>query len=208
MKKFQLVLKRCIDLVVALIGLLLVSPVMLMVAILVKLTSPGPVLFCQERVGKDAKIFKLYKFRTMIPNAINMGDGLSVAEKDPRITPVGRFLRKTSLDELPQLFNVLKGDVSLVGPRPTVPQHLDYYNDFQRRRLEMKPGITGLSMIRGRANNPWSVRIQYDVEYIDNFSLWLDVKILLGTVWVVLSGKNTYYDYEKHGKPPFDLQKP
>lgn len=193
--------------IASVVGIIAVSPILLCVAILIKLTGKGPILFCQDRLGKDARVFKLYKFRTMIPNAVNVGSGLSVSERDARITPVGAFLRKTSIDELPQLFNVLKGDISLVGPRPTVPLHLDYYGVFERRRLEMKPGITGLSMIRGRANNPWSVRIQYDVEYIDNFSLWLDCVILWKTIWVVLKGENTYYDYEKHKKPPFDLVK-
>ncbi|RKY10379.1 MAG: sugar transferase [Planctomycetota bacterium] len=205
MLKTQLVIKRLIDFVASLFGLIAAFPVMLVMAILIKLTSKGPIFFCQERLGKDAKIFKLYKFRTMVPNAVNMGDGLSTGAGDPRITPIGRFLRKSSLDELPQLFNVLKGHISLVGPRPTVPQHLEYYDEYQRRRLEMKPGITGLAMVKGRNRNPWSIRIKYDVEYIDSFNLWLDLKILVMTVWVVLSGRDTYYDYEKYG-PAFDLQ--
>ena len=203
-RKIQLVIKRIIDIVTSLLVLMISFPIMLLVAILVKLTSKGPVLFCQERVGKNARIFKLYKFRTMVPDAVNTGLGLSTAEGDSRITPVGRFLRKSSLDELPQFFNVLKGDISLVGPRPTVPQHLDYYGPFEKRRLEMKPGVTGLAMIRGRNRNPWSVRIKYDVEYIENFSLWLDIMILYKTIWVVLLRKDTYYDYEKNG-PAFDL---
>jgi len=189
-----------------LMGSIAACPIFIGVALLVKLTSRGPVLFCQDRVGKDANIFKLYKFRTMVPNAVNMGTGLTTVEGDPRITSIGRFLRKSSLDELPQLFNVLKGDISLVGPRPTVPQHLDYYGEFERRRLEMKPGITGLAMVKGRNRNPWSVRIKYDVEYIDSFNLWLDLKILLKTVCVVLLRKDTYYNYEKNG-PAFDLTK-
>ncbi len=207
MHNLQLVLKRIIDFLVSSTALLLASPLLLIITLSIKLTSKGPALFRQDRLGKDAKIFKLYKFRTMIVGAINMGKGLSVAEKDPRITSVGSFLRKTSLDELPQLFNVLKGDISLVGPRPTIPQHLEYYGAFEKRRLEVKPGITGLAMVKGRASIPWSKRIEYDVEYVDNFSLWLDLKILLQTIWVVIRRKNVYYDYEKHG-PPFDLKKP
>lgn len=206
MRKIQLLMKRVIDFVVSCGGLIVLLPVMLIVALLVKLTSRGPVFFCQDRLGKNACIFKLYKFRTMIPNAVNLGDGLSTGAGDPRITPIGRFLRKSSLDELPQLYNVLKGDISLVGPRPTVPQHLSYYNEHQRRRLEMKPGITGLAMVKGRNRNPWSIRINYDVQYIDTFSLWLDLKILILTAYVVLSGRDTYYDYEKYG-PAFDLNK-
>lgn len=194
------------DIVVALIAMMFLLPFLLLVAIVIKLTSKGPVFFCQDRLGKNAVIFKLVKFRTMVPNAQNIGAGLSITEHDPRITPIGAFLRKTSLDELPQLFNVLKGDISLVGPRPTVPQHLDYYGPHEYRRLSMRPGLTGLAMIRGRANNPWSVRIQYDIEYIERFSLWLDGIILWKTIWVVLVRENTYYDYEKHAKPPFDLE--
>jgi lipopolysaccharide/colanic/teichoic acid biosynthesis glycosyltransferase len=205
--KIQLIFKRLFDITVALIALCLLSPLLLLIGIAVKITSKGTVLFLQDRVGKDAKIFKLYKFRTMVPGAINIGAGLSVGEKDPRITKVGSFLRKTSLDEIPQLLNVLKGDISLVGPRPTVPEHLKYYGNFERRRLEIKPGITGLAMVRGRATIPWSERIKYDVEYVDNFSLWLDLKIILQTVWIVSARKNVYFDYENFGKP-FDLKKP
>ena len=207
MHNFQLILKRITDFLFSVTALLLASPFLLIIALSIKITSKGPVFFRQDRLGKDAKIFKLYKFRTMIVGAINIGKGLSVTEKDPRITSVGAFLRKTSLDEIPQLINVLKGDISLVGPRPTVPQHLEYYGEFEKRRLEVKPGITGLAMVKGRASIPWSKRIEYDVEYVDNFSLWLDLKILLQTIWVVIRRKNVYYDYEKNG-PPFDLKKP
>jgi len=202
-----LCIKRCVDFISALLGLILCAPLLGLLAAAVKLTDRGPVLFRQTRVGKYGRLFKLNKFRTMVPGAEALGAGLTTAEGDPRITRVGRVLRRTSLDELPQLFNVLVGDISLVGPRPTVPAHLDYYGPFERRRLEMRPGITGLAMIRGRNSNPWSVRIRYDVEYIDNFSLWLDLKILLKTVPVVLGRKGTYYDYEKHG-PAFDLVRP
>lgn len=203
----QLIIKRFIDIMVALVGILLCSPVYLIISVLIKLTSKGTVFFCQDRLGKDARVFRLYKFRTMVPGAINIGSGLSVGEGDSRITPVGALLRKTSLDELPQLFNVLKGDISLVGPRPTVPQHLEYYGPFERRRLEMRPGITGLAMVNGRGSIPWSKRIEYDVQYIENFSLWLDLKILLRTAIVVLKQEGVYYDYDKYG-PPFDLVKP
>jgi lipopolysaccharide/colanic/teichoic acid biosynthesis glycosyltransferase len=196
-----------IDITVSAAGLVLLFPVLVLIAVAIKLMSKGPVFFRQDRVSKDMKIFKFLKFRTMVPGADQMGAGLRVTPDDPRITRVGAILRKTSLDELPQLFNVLKGDISLVGPRPTVPQHLEYYGDFERRRLEVKPGITGLAMVRGRGSVPWSVRIKYDVEYIDKFSLWLDFKILVQTLWAVLARKNVYYDYERHG-PAFDLVKP
>jgi lipopolysaccharide/colanic/teichoic acid biosynthesis glycosyltransferase len=207
MRSVQLRIKRFVDFVVASVGVVLLCPAMLCIALLIKLTSKGPVFFSQERLGKDAKVFRLYKFRTMVPGAINMGAGLSITERDPRVTHFGSFLRKCSLDEFPQLFNVIRGDISLVGPRPTVPEHLEYYGEFERRRLEMRPGITGLAMVRGRASIPWSQRIKYDGEYINDFSLWLDLRILMETVWVVLRRKNVYYDYEKHG-PPFDLVKP
>lgn len=206
-RKIQLFIKSVIDVIVAAVGLVLLFPPFVLISIAIKLTSKGPVFFHQDRVGINGRIFKLYKFRTMVVGAENIGAGLSVAGNDVRITKAGAILRKTSLDELPQLFNVLKGDLSLVGPRPTVPQHLEYYGEFERRRLEVKPGITGLAMVRGRGSVPWSVRIKYDVEYVENFSLWLDLKILLQTVWVVLTRKNIYYNYEKFGKP-FDLKKP
>lgn len=203
----QLFIKSVIDIIASAAGLVLLIPVLVLIAVAIKLTSKGPVFFHQDRLGINGRIFKLHKFRTMVTGAVSIGTGLAVAGNDVRITKVGAILRKTSLDELPQLFNVLKGDISLVGPRPTVPQHLEYYGDFERRRLEVKPGITGLAMVRGRGSVPWSVRIKYDVEYIDNFSLWLDFKILVQTLWVVLARKNVYYDYEKHGSA-FDLVKP
>lgn len=206
MRKIQLFIKYAFDFTAALIAVVLISPLLICIALLIKLTSKGDIFFCQERLGKNGVIFKLHKFRTMVPNAVNIGTGLTTAAGDSRITPIGRFLRKASLDELPQLFNVLKGDISFVGPRPTIPQHLEYYGNFEKRRLEMKPGITGLAMIKGRNRNSWSVRIKYDVEYIEKFSLRLDFTILLKTIWVVMSGKDTYYDYENNG-PAFDLIK-
>ena len=205
--RIQQFIKRIVDVVVAVTALILLSPVLFCIAIAIKLTGNGKVLFTQERVGKDAEIFKMYKFRTMVTDAINKGAGLAVPEGDPRITTIGGFLRKTSLDEIPQFFNVLKGDISLVGPRATVPQHLEYYGDFERKRLEVRPGITGLAMINGRASIPWSKRIEFDVEYIDKFSLYLDLKILLKTILVVLKREGTYYNQEKRG-PAFDLVKP
>ncbi len=202
----QFFIKRIIDIIASLAGLFFLFPVFILIAIAIKLSSKGPVFFLQDRVGKDTQIFKLVKFRTMVPGAVNMGAGLSITANDPRITRIGVILRKTSLDEIPQLFNVLKGDISLVGPRPTVPQHLVYYGAFEHQRLKVKPGITGLAMVRGRGSVPWSVRIKYDVEYVHNFSLWLDLKILIETLWVVIARKNVYYDYEKLG-PAFDLTK-
>ncbi|MFC1783130.1 sugar transferase, partial [Planctomycetota bacterium] len=149
MHSIQLIIKRSVDIVASFIGLFITWPVILCIALAIKITSKGPIFFRQDRLGKDARIFRLYKFRTMIPNAVNIGAGLATHEKDPRITPVGAFLRKSSLDELPQLINIFKGDISLVGPRPTVPEHLEFYGSFERRRLEMRPGITGRATVRG-----------------------------------------------------------
>ena len=205
-RKIQFFVKSVIDVVAAAVGLVLLFPLFVLIAAAIKLTSKGPVFFHQDRVGINGRIFKLHKFRTMVAGAASIGTGLSVAKNDARITKVGAILRKTSLDELPQLFNVLKGDISFVGPRPTVPQHLEYYGEFERRRLEVKPGITGLATVCGRASIPWSQRIKYDVEYVDNFSLWLDLKILIKTVWIVLRSQGTYYDHKKYG-PAFDLVK-
>jgi len=206
-RSVQLEIKKLIDFIAAFIGVILSAPLLLVIALSIKLAGRGPVFFCQERLGKNAEIFKLYKFRTMVPGAINIGMGLTTTENDPRITLIGRFLRKTSLDELPQLFNVIRGDISLVGPRPAVPQHLEYYGQFERKRLQMRPGITGLAMVKGRASIPWSKRIEYDIEYVEKFSLWLDVKVLINTIFVVLRRENTYYDHEKYG-PAFDLTMP
>jgi lipopolysaccharide/colanic/teichoic acid biosynthesis glycosyltransferase len=157
-------------------------------------------------VGKNGKTFKIFKFRTMVVGADKVKDGLAVKAGDGRITKEGAFLRKTSLDELPQFFNVFLGDISIVGPRPALPEQLHYYDETQMRRLEMQPGITGLATVNGRASIPWSQRIAHDIKYIDNFSFWLDVKIMFKTVFVVLSGQGTYYD-SKNG-PAFDLGSP
>jgi undecaprenyl phosphate N,N'-diacetylbacillosamine 1-phosphate transferase len=199
-------LKRVMDIFIALIAITLLLPIIISLAILIKIDSKGPILFTQTRVGKGKVFFKIYKFRTMAINADKVKDGLQVKAGDTRITRFGTFLRKTSLDEIPQFFNVLKGDISLVGPRPALPEQLHYYNDTQMRRLEMQPGITGLATINGRASIPWSKRIAYDVEYIDNFSFYLDLKIIFNTFFVVLSGKDTYYDHTNG--PAFDLADP
>jgi len=206
MKTLNLFFKRIFDILVAVIIITLLLPIYILITFLIKLSSPGPILFSQTRVGKNGQNFKIYKFRTMIVGADKVKDGLAVKDGDSRITKEGRFLRKTSLDELPQFFNVLLGDISIVGPRPSLPEQLHYYNENQMRRLEMQPGITGLATINGRASIPWSKRIAYDIEYIDNFSFFFDLKIMCKTVSVVLSGKDTYYD-NKNG-PAFDLGDP
>jgi len=203
MKFFNLLLKRIFDFLIAIATISLLSPFYIIIALFIKASSPGPILFSQIRVGKNGKRFSIYKFRTMCVGADKVKDGLAVQAGDSRITKEGRFLRKTSLDELPQFFNVLFGDISIVGPRPGLPEQLHYYNETEMRRLEMQPGITGLATINGRAAIPWSQRIAFDVKYIDSFSFYLDIKIIIKTVFVVLSGKDTYYD-NKNG-PAFDL---
>lgn len=192
-KRVQLLVKRLLDIAVSAVGLAVLAAPFALIALAIKLDSRGPVFFRQERVGKDGKRFICWKFRTMIEGAINQGLGVTIARDDPRITRVGRFLRNWGLDELPQLINVLKGEMSLVGPRPTFPYQVALYNDFQKRRLEVKPGITGWALVNGRNRLPWEERIKLDVWYVDHWSLWLDVKILLKTLWVVLITREGLY---------------
>ncbi len=197
---FAIFLKRLTDLVVSGVTLVMLSPLMLLIAILIKVSSSGPALFSQVRCGLNGRRFKLYKFRTMVKDAqdrldevahLNEVDGPAFkSRRDPRVTGIGRILRRLSLDELPQLFNVLAGDMSLVGPRPPLPAEVAHYERWQRRRLSMKPGLTGLWQVSGRAGlgdfNDW---IALDLAYIDNWSLWLDFKIMLKTVPAVLSAR-------------------
>lgn len=192
-KRAQLFVKRLLDIVVSVVGLTLLAIPFALIALAIKLDSKGPVFFKHERVGKDGKRFICWKFRTMIEGAINQGLGVTVAKDDPRITRVGRFLRNWGLDELPQLINVLKGEMSLVGPRPTFPYQVQQYDDVQKRRLEVKPGITGWALVNGRNRLPWEERIQLDVWYVDHWALWLDLKILLKTLWVVLVTREGLY---------------
>lgn len=187
MRTFQLFIKRIFDIVVSglMILFLTVIPVLIIIPIVIKLTSKGPAVFTQDRVGKDGKVFKIYKFRTMlIPEVSFDKDGNSL-EPAQRITKVGRFLRKTSLDELMQLFNVFNGTMSICGPRPTLPYQVERYTDEQRRRLEMRPGVTGWAQVNGRNDLSWTEKIIFDIEYINNFSIWFDIKILFKTVSVV-----------------------
>lgn len=184
------------DLFGSFLGLTLLLPLFLIIAFSIKLTSKGPVFFTQERLGKDGKIFKIIKFRTMIVNAENIGDGIKVkSENDFRITKIGRFLRATSLDELPQLWNVFIGDMSLVGPRPPLPNHpykFDQYDVIQRKRFLMKPGMTGLSQVSVRNSVPWDERIKLDVEYIEKFNVWLDLKIMFKTLLKIFKRESIY----------------
>mgnify|MGYP000882264827 FL=1 len=172
------------DRIFAAILLILLSPLMLLIYIGVRVTSKGPGIFTQVRVGMGNKDFKIYKFRTMRTGS-ESGSFTLEGKDDDRITTFGKFLRKLSLDELPQLINILKGDMSFIGPRPTLRYQVDKYNNTQMRRLEMKPGLTGWAQVNGRNSIPWSKRIEHDVWYIDNYSLLLDIKILIKTIGVL-----------------------
>ena len=195
---FNRFLKRFFDILICLIAIILLSLVWLIIAIAIKCDSKGPVLFAQERRTKGGRIFKMYKFRSMVVNAESMGAGLFNYENDPRVTKVGRFLRNTSLDELPQLWNVLKGDISLVGPRPCVSYELGDFetlNKKYKKRFEVRGGITGLAQIKGRNENSWDEKVTYDNIYIDDFKkkgIFLDIKILFGTVAKVFKKQDIY----------------
>lgn len=192
-KRLQLPLKRVLDLVISFVGLTLLFIPFALIALAIKLDSKGPIFFRQERVGKDGQVFKTWKFRTMVVGAVERGLGYKVAKDDPRITRVGRFLREWGLDELPQLINVLKGEMSIVGPRPTLKYQVERYDDFQRKRLLVKPGITGWALIHGRNLLTWEERIKYDVWYVEHWSLLLDLWIMLKTIWVVLIKREGVY---------------
>lgn len=197
--ELKLVVKRLTDIVIALAGLLVLAPILLLVGILVRLTSPGPALFKQTRCGLNGRRFVFYKFRSMCENAEDLKDSLAQLNErdgavfkirnDPRLTPIGKWLRKFSLDELPQLWNVLKGDMSIVGPRPPVPDEVQRYERWQRRRLRMRPGLTCLWAISGRDAVDFETWMKLDMQYIDNWSLALDWKIILQTLPRVLTGR-------------------
>jgi lipopolysaccharide/colanic/teichoic acid biosynthesis glycosyltransferase len=184
--------RRAFDILVSSLALLVTSPVLIAAAAWIVIESPGSPIFRQSRVGKDGKDFKLIKLRTMVKNAESKGAGLAVDENDSRILKSGAFLRRLSIDELPNLFNVLKGELSIIGPRPTVRSQVDKYNEHQLRRLEVKPGITGWAQVNGRAALPWSERIDLDVWYVDHRSAKLDAQILVRTVKLLFSGDDVY----------------
>jgi exopolysaccharide biosynthesis polyprenyl glycosylphosphotransferase len=207
-------LKRAFDFLISLIALIVVSPLMLVIALVIKRTDKGPVFFVQERLGKDGRPFKFYKFRSMKHNsddaihrqfaamfingdedgcsATNDGEKLFKMKTDPRITPIGGWLRKTSLDELPQLFNILRGEMSLVGPRPPIAYEIENYQPWHMERLKAVPGLTGLWQVSGRSNVSFDDMVRMDVNYINQWSLWKDVGIILKTVPVVLRGTGGY----------------
>jgi lipopolysaccharide/colanic/teichoic acid biosynthesis glycosyltransferase len=184
--------KRALDVAIAGLAAAIAGPFMLLIALAIRLEDRGPALLRQSRVGMHGEDFDLLKFRTMIADAHTVGSGWLVAERDPRITRVGRILRKWSLDELPQMFNVLRGEMSIVGPRPTLRYQVDQYTPFQRRRLEAKPGITAWAQIRGRNSLRWPERIELDVWYVEHQSLRLDLLILLRTVPMILKPSGVY----------------
>ena len=184
--------KRALDLAGALLGLALAGPVLALAALAIRLEGGGHFIYRQRRVGRDGVPFDLYKLRTMVTGAETMGSGLIVDAGDDRITRVGGLLRRTSLDELPNLINVLRGEMSLIGPRPTVQVQVDRYDDRQRRRLDALPGITGWAQVNGRASLPWHERIELDLWYVEHAGLRLDLQILLRTARMAVTGAGLY----------------
>ena len=179
--------------------LVLTSPLLALAAIVIRLESRGPVFYRQLRVGRAGEPFQLWKLRTMVPGAESMGAGIYVLEGDPRITRTGRLLRRFSLDELPNLVNVVKGDMAIVGPRPTVQEQVDRYTDRQRRRLDVKPGITGWAQVNGRTSLSWPERIELDVWYVEHRSIRLDIRILVKTARMLATGHGLYSEDLKQG---------
>ena len=199
--KLYLICKRAIDIIGSLVGLIFLSPLLLIVAIAIKIEDPkGKVFFSQNRCGKDNKEFPMYKFRSMVSNAEELLEELKSQnemdgpvfkiKEDPRITKVGKFIRKTSIDELPQLFNILKGDMSIVGPRPAIPHEVAEYNSYQRQRLLVKPGLTCIWQVSGRNTIGFDEWIEMDLEYIEKRNLWMDIKLIFKTVGVLFGDEN------------------
>ena len=202
LNEYQRLSKRIFDLLITLISLPLSLPFMVLVTVAIRLDSPGAVILRQQRVGENGRLFMMYKFRTMVENADELrhlvehmdenGNLIHKSQDDPRVTRVGRFLRSTSLDELPQLFNVLKGDMSLVGPRPELPYLVKRYETWQRKRFAVPQGITGWWQVNGRSDKPMHLHTEDDLFYVQNYSMWLDLQILLKTIWVALTRKGAF----------------
>ena len=192
-------MSRALDVVLTAVLLVVAAPLLALGALAIRLESRGPVFYRQRRVGRSGRPFELWKLRTMVPGAESMGAGVYVLEGDPRITRVGRLLRRFSFDELPNLLNVLKGEMALVGPRPTVQEQVDRYTERQLRRLEVKPGITGWAQINGRTSLPWPERIELDVWYVEHRSLRLDLRILARTARMLASGRGLYSEDLRQG---------
>lgn len=182
-------MSRALDIMIAALALLVLSPFLLIAAIAIKLSNRGPVLYRQRRIGKGGVEFEMLKLRTMVQGSDPVGVGTVVTRDDPRVTGLGRFLRRTSLDEVPNLINVLRGEMAIVGPRPTIPAQVQDYTPFQNRRHEVLPGITGWAQVQGRAGIPWEERIELDVWYVDNRSATLDLRILARTAALLVTGK-------------------
>ena len=194
--------RRAFDLTVSLLTTALSAPVVGLLAAAIRLESPGHPVYTQTRVGKDGRLFAIYKLRTMVHGAEFIGAGLAIQEGDNRITALGRFLRRYSLDELPNLWNVLRGDMSIVGPRPTLAAQVEQYTPRQRGRLTVKPGITGWAQVNGRASLPWSERIELDLWYVEHRTLALDARILARTLRMVVSGQGLYKGERGGWHPP------
>jgi lipopolysaccharide/colanic/teichoic acid biosynthesis glycosyltransferase len=195
-------MNRAADLVVAVVGLVVSSPLMALIALAIRLDSRGPVIYRQRRVGRDGEEFDLCKFRTMRPGSDPVGIGIAIEAGDPRVTRVGRLLRRLSLDELPNLVNVLRGEMAVVGPRPTIPAQVELYTPRQRRRLEVKPGLTGWAQVSGRVSLAWDERIELDIWYVDNRSPALDLRILARTLRLLLSGQGIGGETPSSRVPP------
>src|SRR4029077_20119010 len=179
---------RIIDILIATLGLVVLSPILLIAVVAIKLGSRGPAVYRQRRVGRDGSEVELLKLRTMVQGSDPVGVGRVVARDDPRVTTTGRLLRRTSLDEIPNLVNVLRGEMAIVGPRPTIPAQVKDYTARQHRRHEVRPGLTGWAQVQGRAGIPWEERIELDIEYFDRRSLDLDLRILAKTAWLLVTG--------------------
>lgn len=190
MRGFYREVKRFLDVTASFLGLVLLSPLLLAVSILIKIDSRGPVIFRQKRIGRNGKVFEIYKFRSMCVGAEKTGSGVYSGKGDARVTRIGKILRATSIDELPQLLNILKGEMSFVGPRPPLTYHpwkYEEYTDFQKRMFEVRPGITGWAQVNGRKDVEWHKRIELNVWYVDHMSLLLDIKIMFMTAFKVLT---------------------
>lgn len=185
--------KRALDIFFSALLILILAIPMLLVAVCICIESKGGAIFKQERLGKNAKVFKIYKFRSMCLGAEGKGTGVYSGSGDPRVTKVGKFIRATSIDELPQLFNIFAGQMSFIGPRPVLTYHpwpLDEYTEEQKGRFKVRPGITGLAQINGRKNTPWVQRIKYDLQYVDSLSFWGDIKIVFATIGKVFRSES------------------
>ena len=183
---------RALDIVLAAVALIVLSPLLAVAAVAIRLESRGTVIYRHRRIGRHGEPFELLKLRTMVQGAENMGAGLYIEDRDSRITRTGRLLRRFSLDELPNLVNVLLGDLALVGPRPTVSEQVEAYTERQRRRLEVRPGITGWAQVNGRASLPWPERIELDIWYVEHRSLALDLRIIARTIKLLVTGRGLY----------------